>query len=56
MEKKEEKKKMEKEKVSHMCESIGDWPLWGRCPKTIPLKDRIDVKLNETAGHSNPRY
>ena len=29
MEKKEEKK----EKFL-LCESIGHWPLWGRCPKT----------------------
>ena len=30
---KEKKKKKEKEKVFHMCESIGHWPLQGRCPK-----------------------
>ena len=39
-EKKEEKeekeeKKEEEEKISHMCESIGHWPLRGRCPKSI---------------------
>ena len=25
--------KEEKEKIPHMCESIGHRPLWGRCPK-----------------------
>ena len=32
-EKKKKEKKEEKEKVSHMCESIGHRPLRGRCPK-----------------------
>ena len=32
-EKKEEKEE-EKEKIPHMCESIGHRPLRGRCPKT----------------------
>ena len=27
------KKKKKKEKIPHMCESIGHRPLWGRCPK-----------------------
>ena len=30
----EKEKKEEKEKVSHMCESIGHRPLRGRCPKS----------------------
>ena len=37
MEKKEEEeegKKKEKEKIRHMCESIGHRPLRGRCPKS----------------------
>ena len=33
-EEKEKEKEEEKETVSRMCESIGHWPLWGRCPKT----------------------
>ena len=32
--KKKKEKKEEKEKVSHMCESIGHRPLRGRCPKS----------------------
>ena len=28
----EKKEKEEKEKIPHMCESIGHRPLWGRCP------------------------
>ena len=24
-----------KEKIPHMCESIGRRPLWGRCPKKV---------------------
>ena len=30
---KKEKKEEEKEKIPHMCESIGHRPLRGRCPK-----------------------
>ena len=30
---KEEEKEEEKEKIPHMCESIGHRPLRGRCPK-----------------------
>ena len=33
-EEEEEKKKKEKEKIPHMCESIGHRPLRGRCPKS----------------------
>ena len=33
MKEEEEKKKEEKEKIPHMCESIGHRPLQGRCPK-----------------------
>ena len=29
----EEEEKKEKEKIPHMCESIGHRPLMGRCPK-----------------------
>ena len=32
-EEEEKKKEEEKEKISHMCESIGHRPLRGRCPK-----------------------
>ena len=28
-------KKEEKEKIPHLCESIGHRPLQGRCPKTM---------------------
>ena len=38
---KEEKKK--KEKIPHMCESIGHQPLWGRCPKTIVIFLFLDL-------------
>ena len=27
------KEEKEEEKIPHMCESIGHWPLRGRCPK-----------------------
>ena len=33
-EKKKEKEE-EEEKIAHMCESIGHWPLRGRCPKGL---------------------
>ena len=33
MEKKKEEEKEKKEKIPHMCESIGHRSLWGRCPK-----------------------
>ena len=36
----EEEKKEEKEKVTHMCESIGHRPLWGRCPKSKRFKSQ----------------
>ena len=42
-EKKEEKKKeKKKEKTPHMCESIGHWPLRGRCPKAKSSKTPIN--------------
>ena len=38
-EEEEEEEEEEKEKIPHMCESIGHRPLWGRCPKTGILLD-----------------
>ena len=35
-----EEKKEEKEKIPHMCESIGHRPLRGRCPKGDRPTDR----------------
>ena len=43
-EEEEEKEKKEKEKFL-LCESIGHWPLWGRCPKSavmiVESSDRV---------------
>ena len=33
----EEEEEEEKEKIPHMCGSIGHRPLWGRCPKSLKL-------------------
>ena len=32
MKKEKEEEKEEREKIPHLCESIGHRPLWGRCP------------------------
>ena len=42
MEKKEMKEK-EKEKISHMCESIGHRPLRGRCPKVVRIAPSSNI-------------
>ena len=41
--KEEEKKK--KEKIPHMCESLGHRPLWRRCPKKRIERNRL-LKLH----------
>ena len=41
---KKKKKEMKEEKISHMCESIGHRPLWGRCPKGDQPTNRPSVQ------------
>ena len=47
---KKKKKKEEKEKVSHMCESIGHRPLRGRCPKRRKFPICVKVKVISPFG------
>ena len=44
--KKKEKEKEKKEKIPHLCESIGHRPLWGRCPK----RKTTFAKLNKSSN------
>ena len=56
LKKKEEEKK---EKIPHMCESIGHRPLWGRCPKkgeTIQLFSRLAHLLDYDVRVSGWRF
>ena len=34
----------EEEEISPMCESIGHWPLWGRCPKRTNAICMMELK------------
>ena len=45
-------KKMEEEKIPHMCESIGHQPLWGRCPAPpFNFKPKLLRQGTVTADH-----
>ena len=41
----EEEEKEEKEKIPHMCESIGHRPLWGHCPAPTLNYNMVRVPL-----------
>ena len=37
-----------------ICESIGHWPLWGRCPKVISSIQKPDMHDNNRVKYIKP--
>ena len=49
------KEKEKKEKIPHMCESIGHRPLWGRCPKKREKSQVNQYRMIDTKTHDDSK-